>query len=84
MNLLLTADLIKFHLRSTENFQILTCSEMNQGLISSKGGVQLLANTVVKTEDAQTLRMVAGAIANLCGNGKLRSSSAVVCVVSPI
>lgn len=46
-------------------------NEMNQGLISSKGGVQLLANTVVKTEDAQTLRMVAGAIANLCGNEKL-------------
>lgn len=56
---------------------------MNQELISSKGGAQLLANTAVKTEDAQTLRMVAGAIANLCGNGKFRSLSAVVCVVTP-
>lgn len=56
---------------------------MNQGLISSKGGAQLLANTAVKTEDAQTLRMVAGAIANLCGNGKFRSLSAVVCAVTP-
>lgn len=43
---------------------------MNQGVIASKGGARLLANTVSKTEDPQTLRMVAGAIANLCGNGK--------------
>lgn len=36
-----------------------------------KGGVQLLAKTASKTDDPQTLRMVAGALANLCGNGKL-------------
>lgn len=44
---------------------------MNQGLITSKGGAQLLANIASKTDDPQTLRMVAGAIANLCGNGKI-------------
>lgn len=43
---------------------------MNQGLIMSKGGAQLLAKTSSKTTDPQTLRMVAGALANLCGNGK--------------
>lgn len=37
----------------------------------SKGGAHLLANIASKTDDAQTLRMVAGAIANLCGNRKL-------------
>lgn len=36
-----------------------------------KGGGQLLAETASKTDDPQTLRMVAGALANLCGNGKL-------------
>ncbi|GLT64241.1 hypothetical protein SLA2020_367470 [Shorea laevis] len=44
---------------------------MNQGLIMDKGGVQLLAKTASKTDDPQTLRMVAGALANLCGNEKL-------------
>lgn len=37
----------------------------------SKGGAQLLARTASRTDDPQTLRMVAGALANLCGNGKL-------------
>lgn len=36
----------------------------------SRGGAQLLADTACKTNDPQTLRMVAGALANLCGNGK--------------
>lgn len=36
----------------------------------NKGGAQLLAKMVTKTDDPQTLRMVAGALANLCGNGK--------------
>ena len=35
-------------------------SELNQGLIISKGGGQLLANMASKTDDPQTLRMVAG------------------------
>jgi kinesin family protein 5 len=35
----------------------------------NKGGARLLANVASKTDDPQTLRMVAGAIANLCGNG---------------
>ena len=35
----------------------------------SKGGTRLLANVASKTDDPQTMRMVAGAIANLCGNG---------------
>ena len=45
-------------------------SETNQELIMSQGGISLLAVTAVNAEDPQTLRMVAGAIANLCGNGK--------------
>lgn len=36
----------------------------------SKGGARLLAKIASKTTDLQTLRMVAGALANLCGNGK--------------
>lgn len=47
-------------------------AEVNQSLIISKGGARLLAITASKTDDLQTLRMVAGAIANLCGNGKLK------------
>lgn len=35
----------------------------------SQGGITLLSVTAAKAEDPQTLRMVAGAIANLCGNG---------------
>lgn len=46
-------------------------SETNQELIMAQGGVGLLSMTAAKAEDPQTLRMVAGAIANLCGNGKL-------------
>uniref|UniRef100_A0A2P2J364 Uncharacterized protein n=1 Tax=Rhizophora mucronata TaxID=61149 RepID=A0A2P2J364_RHIMU len=34
----------------------------------SKGGPQLLAKTASKTDDPQTLRMVAGVLPNLCGN----------------
>lgn len=37
----------------------------------TQGGIALLAMTAADAEDPQTLRMVAGAIANLCGNGKL-------------
>lgn len=37
----------------------------------SQGGISLLSFTAANAEDPQTLRMVAGAIANLCGNGKL-------------
>lgn len=47
---------------------------MNQGLIINKGGAQLLAKTASKTNDPQTLRMVAGALANLCGNGNFLST----------
>ncbi|ONL93749.1 Armadillo/beta-catenin repeat family protein / kinesin motor family protein [Zea mays] len=43
----------------------------NQGVIMNKGGARLLANVASETDDPQTLRMVAGAIANLCGNEKL-------------
>ena len=35
----------------------------------AQGGIGLLARTADDAEDPQTLRMVAGAIANLCGNG---------------
>lgn len=37
----------------------------------AQGGIRLLSMTTADAEDPQTLRMVAGAIANLCGNGKL-------------
>ncbi|KMZ58019.1 hypothetical protein ZOSMA_7G00480 [Zostera marina] len=37
----------------------------------NKGGGRLLANLTYKTNDIQTLRMITGAIANLCGNEKL-------------
>lgn len=46
--------------------------EANQCLIMNKGGARLLANTASKTDDPEALRMVAGAIANLCGSGKLK------------
>lgn len=35
----------------------------------AQGGIALLSDAAVDAEDPQTLRMVAGAIANLCGNG---------------
>lgn len=39
----------------------------------AQGGINMLSMTAANAEDPQTLRMVAGAIANLCGNGKLSS-----------
>lgn len=45
-------------------------AETNQELIMSEGGISLLSLTAAKAEDPQTLRMIAGALANLCGNGK--------------
>jgi hypothetical protein len=44
-------------------------TETNQELIMAQGGIGLLARTADDAEDPQTLRMFAGAIANLCGNG---------------
>lgn len=44
-------------------------AEANQELIMAQDGISLLAMTAADAEDPQTLRMVAGAIANLCGNG---------------
>jgi hypothetical protein len=35
----------------------------------AEGGITLLSMAASDAEDPQTLRMVAGAIANLCGNG---------------
>lgn len=51
-------------------FNYLLTAEKSQDLIMNKGGAQLLAKMVTKTDDPQTLRMVAGALANLCGNGE--------------
>nr|KJB37576.1 hypothetical protein B456_006G211400 [Gossypium raimondii] len=48
-------------------------AETNQELIMSEGGIRLLSITAANAEDPQTLRMVAGAIANLCGNDKLQN-----------
>lgn len=39
-----------------------------------QGGIGLLSSTAANAEHPQTLRMVAGAIANLCGNGIFDSS----------
>ena len=58
-------------------FLILSCclfsgiTEANQELIMTQGGISLLSITAADADDPQTLRMVAGAIANLCGNGML-------------
>lgn len=54
---------------SSSPFPVL--AETNQELIMAQGGIRLLSMTGANAEDPQTLRMVAGAIANLCGNGKL-------------
>lgn len=40
----------------------------------AQGGISMLSLTAANAEDPQTLRMVAGAIANLCGNGKCVTS----------
>ena len=47
----------------------LLTAEKSHDLIMTTGGAQLLAKMVSKTDDPQTLRMVAGALDNLCGNG---------------
>ena len=52
---------------------LLSSAETNQELIMVQGGIRLLAKTANEAEDPQTLRMVAGAIANLCGNGMRQS-----------
>lgn len=44
-------------------------TEANQEFIMAQGGISLLSITAADADDPQTLRMVAGAIANLCGNG---------------
>lgn len=49
-------------------------AETNQDMIMAQGGVSLLSMTASDAEDPQTLRMVAGAIANLCGNGTSTAS----------
>lgn len=54
-------------------------AEANQELIMVEGGIGLLSMTAAEAEDPQTLRMVAGAIANLCGNGMLCSLTFLLC-----
>ncbi|KMT13335.1 hypothetical protein BVRB_4g084760 [Beta vulgaris subsp. vulgaris] len=51
---------------------LLGLAEANQELIVAEGGISLLSITTDGAEDPQTLRMVAGAKANLCGNDKLQ------------
>ena len=46
-------------------------AEANQEFIMLEGEISLLSMTAADAEDPQTLRIVAGAIANLCGNGIL-------------
>ena len=67
----MTSEKLNISFIDLSSFSYSNVLEMNQGLIMDKGGVQLLAKTASKTDDPQTLRMVAGALANLCGNGKL-------------
>ena len=52
---------------------VFLCAERNQIIIAENGAVKLLANTAKDAADPQTLCMVAGALANLCGNGKVVS-----------
>lgn len=76
---LLFLDIITFGLGNGQlsfNIWFLCCfmsgiTEANQELIMEQGGISLLSETAADAEDPQTLRMVAGAIANLCGNGML-------------
>ncbi|KAL0464669.1 UNVERIFIED_CONTAM: Kinesin-like protein KIN-UB [Sesamum latifolium] len=56
----------------------LAAEESNQELIMAQGGICLLAMTAADAEDPQTLRMVAGAIANLCGNGTREGRSLLI------
>lgn len=56
-------------------------AEANQELIMVQGGISLLSMTAADAEDPQTLRMVAGAIANLCGNGILFSLPSIFSVI---
>jgi hypothetical protein len=62
-----TAHCVFYHLANI--FIFFWGAETNQELIMAQGGIGLLARTADDAEDPQTLRMVAGAIANLCGNG---------------
>lgn len=50
----------------------------------AEGGIKLLAMTAADAEDPQTLRMVAGAIANLCGNGISLSFASTVSITSAL
>ncbi|XP_027111496.1 kinesin-like protein KIN-UC isoform X2 [Coffea arabica] len=68
---LLTCEELDVQIHAVKVVANLAAEELNQGLIASKAGVRLLANTATKRDDPQTLRMVAGAIANLCGNESL-------------
>ncbi|XP_071930275.1 kinesin-like protein KIN-UC isoform X4 [Coffea arabica] len=68
---LLTCEELDVQIHAVKVVANLAAEELNQGLIASKAGVRLLANTATKSDDPQTLRMVAGAIANLCGNESL-------------
>jgi kinesin family protein 5 len=40
----------------------------------AQNGIHLLSKIAAEARDVQTLRMVAGALANLCGNGNFYSS----------
>lgn len=65
-----TFHLLYFLLSDIYDF-VFSITETNQELIMTQGGIGLLSTTAANAKDPQTLRMVAGAIANLCGNGKL-------------
>lgn len=56
-------------------------SETNQELVMTQGGISLLSLTADNAEDPQTLRMVAGAIANLCGNGIFLANMFLLCLL---
>ncbi|KAF9611004.1 hypothetical protein IFM89_026310 [Coptis chinensis] len=57
------------YLMSLINSTLIT--ETNKEQLMDQGGISLLLMTAADVDDPQTLRMVAGAIANLCGNCNL-------------
>lgn len=59
-----------------------TFAETNQELIMAQSGISLLSMTAADAEDPQTLRMVAGAVANLCGNGKSSNIRCYCCQIA--
>ncbi|VVA91094.1 unnamed protein product [Arabis nemorensis] len=61
------------HKFAASAISILAMNITNQELITDQGGIGLLSSTAATAKDPQTLKMVAIAIANLCGKDKLQT-----------